>query len=551
MSTHDTRQAAIRIFVNRSLRLEQIKMIGFDMDYTLIQYKSPETEFLAFNLAKERLVQIGYPEEVKSFEYKPFFPIRGVWFDYTYGNIVKTDGFGNIMKAFHGEHCLTPAQVSELYPNKYLQLSENRVFVLNTLFNLPEVHMLALLIDFFDNNPEFERLADRTGVKNGEMLMTYKQIFWDCRTTIDWVHIESSMKDEIMKNPDVYVHKDERAPIFLKQLKESGKRTFLLTNSDWPYTNVMMTYLIGENWRSYFDITVVDARKPKWFSEGTVFREVDPVTSAFKLGIHSGPFKPTGVYSGGSCDAFHKMVKCRGKDVLYIGDHIFGDVLRSKKSRGWKTFLVVPELDHELTVWTTGKPFFDQLNNLDVMLSEIYKNLDVSTKQKPQIESIVDKIKHLSRQMEEEYSCLGSLFRSGTRTTFFSSQVERYADIYASSCYNLVHYPSFYFFRATMQLMPHESTVDHSATMKSIRQQSYKRQESVGDQVREWSKKTANENEICHEDEEEDQSSGSHSDAENQRNPRLRDKSVSDESSEHLADTDVVSQIPALNDTTF
>ena len=46
------------------------------------------------------------------------------------------------------------------------------------------------------------------------------------------------MKDEIMKNPDVYVHKDERAPIFLKQLKESGKRTFLLTNSDWPYTNV-------------------------------------------------------------------------------------------------------------------------------------------------------------------------------------------------------------------------------------------------------------------------------------------------------------------------
>ena len=61
------------------------------------------------------------------------------------------------------------------------------------------------------------------------------------------------------------------------------------------------------------------------------------------------------------------------------------------------------------------------------MLSEIYKNLDVSTKQKPQIESIVDKIKHLSRQMEEEYSCLGSLFRSGTRTTFFSSQVERYA----------------------------------------------------------------------------------------------------------------------------
>lgn len=32
----------------------------------------------------------------------------------------------------------------------------------------------------------------------------------------------------------------------------------------------------------------------------------------------------------GSCDAFRRLVRARGKDVLYIGDHIFGDVLRSK-----------------------------------------------------------------------------------------------------------------------------------------------------------------------------------------------------------------------------
>jgi len=38
------------------------------------------------------------------------------------------------------------------------------------------------------------------------------------------------------------------------------------------------------------------------------------------------------VYSGGSCDVFTKLVRARGKDVLYVGDHIFGDVLRSKKA---------------------------------------------------------------------------------------------------------------------------------------------------------------------------------------------------------------------------
>lgn len=44
----------------------------------------------------------------------------------------------------------------------------------------------------------------------------------------------------------------------------------------------------------------------------------------------------------GSCTVFNNLIGTRGKDVLYIGDHIFGDVLKSKKTRGWRTFLVVP-----------------------------------------------------------------------------------------------------------------------------------------------------------------------------------------------------------------
>jgi len=33
-----------RIFVNRSLHMEKIKFFGFDMDYTLAEYKSPQYE---------------------------------------------------------------------------------------------------------------------------------------------------------------------------------------------------------------------------------------------------------------------------------------------------------------------------------------------------------------------------------------------------------------------------------------------------------------------------------------------------------------------------
>ena len=33
-----------------------------------------------------------------------------------------------------------------------------------------------------------------------------------------------------------------------------------------------------------------------------------------------------------------------------MGDHIYGDILRSKKTLGWRTMLVVPELATELGI---------------------------------------------------------------------------------------------------------------------------------------------------------------------------------------------------------
>lgn len=59
------------------------------MDYTLartlllsaiikfyLEYKSPDYEELAFQTLRDRLVEIGYPQELASFNYEPSFPIR-------------------------------------------------------------------------------------------------------------------------------------------------------------------------------------------------------------------------------------------------------------------------------------------------------------------------------------------------------------------------------------------------------------------------------------------------------------------------------------------
>jgi 5'-nucleotidase len=111
---------------------------------------------MAFDLIVKRLIEIGYPESFKDFKYNPIFPVRGLWYDYLYGNLLKVDGFGNILVAVHGFYFLKPHEIEELYPNKFLLLSEKRVYVLNTLFNLPETYLVACVVDYFDSASEFQ-----------------------------------------------------------------------------------------------------------------------------------------------------------------------------------------------------------------------------------------------------------------------------------------------------------------------------------------------------------------------------------------------------------
>ncbi|KAK3878934.1 hypothetical protein Pcinc_016476 [Petrolisthes cinctipes] len=237
------REVPHRVFVNRSLHLEKIRFYGFDMDYTLAEYKSPQYENLGFTLLKERLIKIGYPEEIAEFEYDPTFPIRGLWFDRVYGNLLKVDGFGNILICVHGFKFLKPSEVYELYPNKFILLDESRIYVMNTLFNLPEIYMVACLIDFFSNSPQYVKL--REGIKSGDLYMSYKSIFQDVRAAIDWLHMQGNLKKQTVEQLDEFVHKDERLPVLLDRIRDSGAKVFLLTNSEYWYTNAIMQYLLS------------------------------------------------------------------------------------------------------------------------------------------------------------------------------------------------------------------------------------------------------------------------------------------------------------------
>ena len=83
-------------------------------------------------------------------------------------------------------------------------------------------------------------------------------------------------------------------------------------------------------------------------------------------------------------------------------------------------------MSRELHVWTDKHRLFDQLTGLDVQLSELYRNLDSSTNVKPDISAVRNAMQEVIHEMDMSYGMSGSLFRSGSRQTFFSSQVVRY-----------------------------------------------------------------------------------------------------------------------------
>lgn len=73
--------------------------------------------------------------------------------------------------------------------------------------------------------------------------MSFKSIFQDVRNAVDYVHIHGDLKSKTIEDIDRYLKKDERLPMFLSRIRESGAKVFILTNSEYNFTDKIMTYL--------------------------------------------------------------------------------------------------------------------------------------------------------------------------------------------------------------------------------------------------------------------------------------------------------------------
>ncbi|MEZ4402636.1 MAG: HAD-IG family 5'-nucleotidase [Kofleriaceae bacterium] len=360
-----------RVFCNRNLRMDQVELIGFDMDYTLALYHQDKLEQLSIELTLGKLCdKHGYPDEIRRLTYEPARAIRGLMVDRKLGNVFKMDRHSHVGRCYHGFRMLASEERRALYRNERVNLSSERYEWIDTLFGLPEAVMYLTLVDWFE-----QRLAV------GGPPIDFAKLFDDIRLSIDEAHRDDTLKSVIKADLAAYIVKDPELPETLHKLRSSGKKLFLLTNSLYDYTDAVMRFLLEDSplpypsWRHYFDWVMVGGAKPAFFNEHRPFVALDPATGGVVPGEVTH-LQRDRVYQGGNVEAFEAMIDIRGENVLYIGDHIYGDILRLRKQHMWRTAMIIQELDREIAVADRLENQIDDLELLDRRRRNLESEID-------------------------------------------------------------------------------------------------------------------------------------------------------------------------------
>jgi 5'-nucleotidase len=460
-----------RVFCNRTLNLRSIRAIGYDMDYTLVHYHVEEWERRVYEYTRQRLLELHWPVEELRFD--PDLVIRGLVIDTELGNVVKANRFGYVKRAFHGTRRMKFDSQREIYSGTVVDLSAQRYVFLNSLFSLSEACIYAQLVDLLDEG----KLPDVLG---------YADLYRRVQVHINEAHVVGQIKDEIMADPTPFVSLNPETPLTLLDQKYSGKKLLLITNSDWAYTCAMMSYTFdpflppGVSWRKLFDLVIVSARKPDFFTVRSPLFEV--VNDEGLLRPARAP-REGGVYLGGNAPLIEEMLGCSADEILYVGDHLFADVHVTKRSLRWRTALILVELESEIAA---GEEFRKKQSRLSDLMAEkidleaLYCQVRLEFQRKKhgygpeppepleklqaRLEDVRSRLFALDRSIAPLARASGELankrwglmMRTGNDKSYLSRQVERYADIYLSRVSNLLYLTPFVYVRSHRGSLPHD-----------------------------------------------------------------------------------------------
>ncbi len=461
------------LFCNRTLNMRGVRAIGYDMDYTLVHYHMRVWEERAYAYIKERLVAEGWP--VSALHFDPEQVMRGLIIDTQLGNVIKADRFGYVKYASHGTNVLALDEKKRVYKQTIVDLNDSRWAFLNTLFSISEAGIYMQLVDLLDAGS----ISDVPG---------YAALYRRVRRTLDEAHMEGQLKSEIIADPEAFVDLDPETAMALLDQKKAGKRILLITNSEWKFASAMLTYALDPflpskmTWRDLFDISIVGAQKPAFFSSRTPAFEV--VSEDGLLREHVGLLETGKVYVGANAGLVEASLNVAGEDILYVGDHLFADVNVSKSILRWRTALVIRELEDEIRAvreFSEDEATLSEKMIVKEDLEREYSRLrlqllrvtarygDDSDMTQVELERQLGQVRSQVVAIDEEISPLaqragellnqhwGLLMRTGKDKSLFARQVERYADIYMSRVSAFLHETPFVYLRSHRGSLPHDT----------------------------------------------------------------------------------------------
>ena len=172
--------------------------------------------------------------------------------------------------------------------------------------------------------------------------------------------------------------------------------------------------------------------------------------------------------------AIQKNSGLSGEQILYLGDHIYGDVLQIKKTCNWRTALVIDELIAEIDGLNKSAELSLEINKLMAEKIDLEQKLDqlfdqeIEKSKKPdkekvqaqfkKIEKVDKKIGKLIRSHSQNFNHYwGETMRAGVEPSRLAGQIEKYACIYMSKISDFAEYSPRTYYRPRKKTLPHEN----------------------------------------------------------------------------------------------
>ena len=458
-----------KVFVNRTLNMRKIKYIGLDMDHTLVRYHSQEFEALAHKTMCKSLVAKGYPESVLQLPFDFDLAIRGLVIDRKKGNLLKVSRHGAIRASSHGTKPIDFATQQKLYKSTYIDLSDTTGYTsIDTAFSISVATLFAQIVDIKD--------ARDNGTEPGEKLPDYDTISQNVIAALDMAHRDGSLKGEVAKNLGKYIIREPELVAGLERFRLHDKKIFILTNSDYAYTKLLLDYAISPylknfaSWTDLFEIIITNAQKPRFFYDNLRFMNVNSTDGSM---TNFDDTLKKGIYQSGSADKFTRDLGIQGDDILYIGDHIYGDILRLKKDCNWRTALVVEELGQEIEAYKKAQPYSSdirvQMNKkeplertlVDIITKKVETGKEADDKKVDDLQHQITEIDKATSQLIKKQQSMfnshwGEIMRAGNEESYIAHQVDRFACIYMAKLSDLLEMSPRTYFRANRRPLAHE-----------------------------------------------------------------------------------------------